>query len=82
MTSNILRMTELTLILEIIGQCEVNYINVTDKNNNVRFQDLDLYNHWSIIACPTRLASIVVTMSVSTFKTDFILYAYWFDRLE
>jgi hypothetical protein len=32
---------ELTLILKIIGQCD----DVTDKNNNTSFKDLDIHYH-------------------------------------
>ena len=33
---------ELTLILKIIGQT---HFDVTDKNNNVSFEDLDIHYH-------------------------------------
>jgi hypothetical protein len=65
---------ELTLILKIIGQCDVKHIMMLPfKTITWVLKVLTYYTITSIAACPTRLAMILVIMSVSTFQTDIIL---------
>jgi len=40
--SDIVSMNELTVILKIIGQCQIHY-DVTDKNNSTSFQGLNIH---------------------------------------
>jgi hypothetical protein len=46
--SDIFSINRLIVILQIIGQCEVKAHNdVTDKNNNISFEGLNIYYHSS-----------------------------------
>ena len=78
--TNKVRITELTLIHKNIrsvhnshiSQSEVKHImRLTDKNNNISFEGIDRHYHSA-----SGLATILVIMSVSTFKTVAILYIY------
>ena len=64
---------ELTLILKIISQCDVKHI----LTSLIKTITLVTYIITSITARPVRLAEILAVMSVSTFKTDVILYVLW-----
>jgi hypothetical protein len=45
-SSDIFSINRLIVILQIIGQCEVKtHYDVTDKNNNVSFEGLNIYYH-------------------------------------
>ena len=48
------RMRKNWLILKIIGQCDVDHFDVTDKSNNASFEDLDRhYHHYHSLSCQT-----------------------------
>ena len=65
---------ELTLILKIIGQCDVKHILTSQIKPITPVLKILTYIITSITAHPVKLATILVIMSVSTFKTDIILY--------
>ena len=65
---------ELTLILKIIGQCDVKHILTSQIKTIMPILKISTYIITSITARPVRLASILAIMSVSTFKADVILY--------
>ena len=73
-TTDIFIINELTLILKIIGQCDVKHIMMLPfKTITWVLKVLTYYTITSIAACPTRLTMILVIMSVSTFKMDITL---------
>ena len=64
----------ITLLLNIINQCDIKQFDATNKNNNVGFEGFDihyhLYNNWFN---QTQLVRLVVIMSVSTLITANII---------
>jgi hypothetical protein len=44
-SSEIVSINESTLILEIIGQCDIGKHDVTDKKNNVNFERLYIHDY-------------------------------------
>ena len=65
---------DLTLILKIIGQCDVKHILMSQINTITPVLKISTYIITSIIAHPVGLAVILVIMSVLTFKAAVILY--------
>ena len=58
---------------EIIGQCDVEHIMTSSIKTIMPVLKISTY---IITECPIGLAAIIVTMSVSTFKTAIILYLF------
>jgi hypothetical protein len=65
---------ELTLILKIIGQCDIKHTLTSPIKSITPVMKISTYIITSITARPVRLAVILVIMSVSTFKTTVILF--------
>jgi hypothetical protein len=65
---------ELNLILKINSQCDVKHILTSPIKTITSVLKILTYIITSITARPVGFAEIVVIMSVSTFKTDVILY--------
>jgi hypothetical protein len=63
---------ELTLILKIIGQCDVKHILTSQIKTIMPILKISTYIITSITGRPVRLSSILAIMFVSTFKTDII----------
>ena len=65
---------ELTLILKIVGQCDIKHTLTSPIKSITPVMKISTYIITSITARPVRLAVILVIMSVSTFKTTVILF--------
>ena len=72
-TSDIFSINELTLILNIIGQCDVKHIMTFPIKTITLVVKVSTYIITSMAPHPTILTAILVVMSVSTFKLDIIL---------
>ena len=79
-SSDIISINRLTLILEIIGQCDVKHMmtlpikNYSDKYRPTSALKVLTYIITSIPAPPLRLDAKLMIMSVLSFKTDVIFY--------
>jgi hypothetical protein len=74
--SDIFSNKELTLILTIIIPSDVKHIIMSPMKSITSDLKVATYIITQITARPIRLTEILAIMSVSTFKTDFILYVY------
>jgi len=63
----------MTMILKIIGQCDVKHIMTLLIKTITSVLKVSTHIITSLLACPVRLAAILAIMSVSTFKTAVIL---------
>lgn len=68
--SDIVTINRLTLIVEFIGRCDIKHILMLQIKTIIN----SVHNITNITAHCIRLTAILVTMFVSTFKTDSILY--------
>lgn len=66
------------LILKIISQCDSKHIIVLLIKTIMWVLKVSTYIIPSIAACPIGLATVLMIMSVSTFKTAFTLYIFYF----
>ena len=71
-----LNINRLALILKIISQCGANHLLMLQIKTITSVLKVLTYIITSITACPISLTVILVIMSVSTFRTDIILYRY------
>jgi len=70
--SDIVSLSEMTLILKFICQCDVKFIMTLLTKTIMSVLNVIIYIIICVTARPIRLAVILVIMSVSTFKTDII----------
>jgi hypothetical protein len=80
--SDIFSNKELTLILTIIIPSDVKHIIMSPMKSITSDLKVVTYIITQITARPIRLTKILAIMSVSTFKTDFILYITHQDQRE
>jgi hypothetical protein len=81
-SSDIVSINLMTLILENISQCHITIWYLISNTTITSILKLLTNIITSIIARPIRLAAKLVIMSVSTFKTDVILYLLQIFHLE
>lgn len=73
---------KLTLLLNIISQCNVKHIMILSINTVMAvLKDLN-YIFTSITAHAIKLAVMLELMSVSTFRTEVILYIYFIQIFQ
>jgi hypothetical protein len=74
--NDIVGINEVTSILEIIDKCDVKYIMTVSLKTIMSVLKILTYIITNIAYWPIELALILVIMSVSTFKSDVILYLH------